>query len=62
MAQLDLRPLTIGEILDRTFTIYRRHFLLFIGITAVPQILVLAINLARTFFWSGPGSQRPNLR
>jgi hypothetical protein len=45
MTGLELRPLTLGEILDRTFTLYRRHFLLFIGIAAIPQLLVLAVNL-----------------
>jgi hypothetical protein len=34
MPELDLRPLSLGEILDRTFTLYRRNFLLFFGITA----------------------------
>ena len=32
MAALDLRPLSLGELLDRTFFLYRRHFLLFVGI------------------------------
>ena len=45
MTAFDLRPLNLGEILDRTFTLYRRHFLLFIGISAIPQTLVLAINV-----------------
>jgi hypothetical protein len=31
MATLDLRPLSLGELLDRTFFLYRRHFLLFVG-------------------------------
>lgn len=47
MSTMDLRPLSLGEILDRTFTLYRRHFLLFLGISAIPQVLVLALNLAR---------------
>jgi len=25
---LELRPLALGEVLDRTFSVYRRHFLL----------------------------------
>jgi hypothetical protein len=50
MPDLDLRPLSLGEILDRTFTIYRRNFLLFIGIIAIPQLMVLAFNLAQVFF------------
>ncbi len=48
MANLDLRPLSLGEILDRTFSLYRRNFLLFAGITALPQLLILALNLAQT--------------
>src|SRR5215469_5398273 len=51
MTGLDLRPLTLGEILDRTFTIYRNYFLLFFGITALPRILVLAIQLPQ--LWIG---------
>jgi hypothetical protein len=45
MTGLDLRPLSLGEILDRTFTIYRNYFLLFFGITALPRLLVLAIQI-----------------
>src|SRR5260370_21458674 len=48
MSTLDLRPLSIGELLDRTFSLYRRNFLLFIGISAIPQLLVLAMRLAQT--------------
>jgi len=46
MAALDLRPLSLGEILDRTFSLYRLHFFLFLGITAIPHLLILAMNLA----------------
>jgi hypothetical protein len=49
MATLDLRPLSLGEILDRTFTLYRSHFLLFFGIAAIPQLLVLALQLFQVF-------------
>ena len=59
MADLDLRPLTLGEILDRTFSLYRKHFLLFTGISAIPQTLVLAVNLAQTFFLKLPARQQP---
>ena len=45
MTAFDLRPLTLGEILDRTFTLYRRNFLLFAGISAIPQTLLLAFNV-----------------
>ncbi|HEY2120253.1 MAG TPA: glycerophosphoryl diester phosphodiesterase membrane domain-containing protein [Candidatus Acidoferrum sp.] len=47
MAEWELRPLSLGEILDRTFSLYRKHFVLFLGITAIPHLLPLAINLAK---------------
>ncbi|MBS1850377.1 MAG: hypothetical protein JST79_05660 [Acidobacteria bacterium] len=40
-----LRPLSTSELLDRTFFLYRKHFLLFTGIIAVPQLFVLALQL-----------------
>jgi hypothetical protein len=46
MAAADLRPMTLGEVLDRTFTLYREHFLLFIGITALPYLLLLVFNFS----------------
>jgi hypothetical protein len=46
---LDLRPLSVGEILDRTFTLFRGNFLLFLGICAIPQILLLIVNLGQVF-------------
>jgi hypothetical protein len=45
----DLRPLSLGEILDRTFTLYRAYFVLFLGISAIPRVLVLILNLAQVF-------------
>lgn len=47
MNGVDLRPLALGEILDRTFSLYRRHFLLFIGIAAIPHLLTLALQLVQ---------------
>ena len=44
-----LRPLSTGELLDRTFYLYRNHFALFVGIFALPQLCMLAlqfVNLA----------------
>jgi hypothetical protein len=58
MADLDLRPLSLGEILDRTFSLYRRNFLLFLGITALPHLLILALNLVRTFPVASPIATR----
>jgi hypothetical protein len=56
MPALDLRPLSLGEILDRTFSLYRRFFLLFIGISAIPRLLVLLMNLAQLFLTSFPAT------
>ena len=40
-----LRPLSLGEILDRTFTLYRKHFVLFVGIAAVMHLVLLVMKL-----------------
>jgi hypothetical protein len=52
-----LRPLTTGELLDRTFSLYRSHFALFVGITAVTPLALLAVQLAGVAFVPalGPG-------
>ena len=50
MAQLDLRPLALGELFDRAFVLYRRHFWLFVGLTAVPGIFALVMTLAQQGF------------
>ena len=47
---LDLRPLTLGELFDRAFMLYRRHFLLFVGIAAVPGVFALLLNLGQLWF------------
>ncbi len=41
---LVLRPLSIGEMLDRTFSVYRDHFKLFVGIFVIPQLATFAVN------------------
>jgi hypothetical protein len=56
VSRLDLRPLSVGEILDRTFTLYRENFVLFFGISAIPHMLVLVLNLAQTYL-RFPGKQ-----
>jgi hypothetical protein len=45
-----LRPLTTGELLDRTFSLYRSHFALFLGIFALPHLCVLAIQCLAVAF------------
>ena len=45
--QSNLRPLTLGEILDRTAQLYRSHFWLFAGIAAVYSGVILLLNLVQ---------------
>jgi hypothetical protein len=40
-----LRPMALGEILDRTAELYRTHFLLFAGISAIFAGIMLAVQL-----------------
>lgn len=47
MNSFELRPLSLGEILDRTFTLYRTYFGMFVGIAAIPRVLVLVLSLAQ---------------
>ncbi len=51
----ELRPLSIGELLDRTFSLYRRHFWTFFGIVALANLLPLAIQLATIVALRGAG-------
>jgi hypothetical protein len=49
MAQV-LSPLSLGELLDRTFQLYRRHFVMFVGIAALPHVLLLPVQLGQLWF------------
>jgi hypothetical protein len=40
-----LRPLSLGEILDRTAELYRSNFLLFAGISSVYGGILLVLSL-----------------
>jgi len=51
-----LRPLSTGELLDRTFSLYRSHFGLFLGIFALPHLVVLAFQCLGVVVKS-PGNQ-----
>ena len=55
-----LRPLSTGELLDRTFSLYRSHFGLFAGIFALPYLVVLAFRLVGLVFQS-PTPQFSNI-
>jgi hypothetical protein len=46
MATAELRPMTLGEVLDRTFSLYKQNFWLFVGIAAMPNLVALVINVA----------------
>ncbi len=45
MAAMDLRPLNLGELLDRTFTVYRNHFWMFVGIMALPESVLVVFYI-----------------
>jgi hypothetical protein len=51
-----LRPLTFNEILDRTFSLYRREFSLFVGLSCA---LYLPLALLSTTLLSMPGKPAP---
>lgn len=53
-----LRPLSTSELLDRTFHVYRNNFLLFVGIMAVPQLIVLVLQLMRAVTLTGRPVER----
>ncbi|MGD0098457.1 MAG: hypothetical protein ABSB60_18390, partial [Terracidiphilus sp.] len=38
----NLRPMNLGEILDRTFQIYRMRFLTILGIAVLPSLVIMA--------------------
>jgi hypothetical protein len=53
---MDLRPLTLGELLDRSFSLFRRHFWLFVGIMALPSVFALALGLISSLINTPGGS------
>lgn len=54
----DLRPLSLGELLDRCFFLYRKNFPLFAGLTALPHLVLLAFQLGDVGIqrWMGVGA------
>ena len=59
-AALRLRPLEIGDLLDETFRMYRRHFLLFAGISVILAIPVAALTGFSLFSLGGALLQSVN--
>lgn len=45
MGRIDLRPMTLGEVLDRTFKLYKENFWLFAGIVALPYLIVVIFSV-----------------
>jgi len=45
-----LQPLSLGKILDETFEIYRHNFVLFIGISAIPNLVLLLLKIGAIGF------------
>jgi hypothetical protein len=41
-----LRPMNLGEILDRTFQIYRSRFFAFVGVAAIPALVMWMVHIA----------------
>ncbi len=56
-----LRPLSTGELLDRTFSLYRSHFGLFVGIFALPSPGRAGLSSCRRWFSSLLGPQISNI-
>lgn len=51
-ARFDLRPLSTGEVLDRTFQVYRSRFVLFAGITLLPAAVGAGMTALRLLYQS----------
>lgn len=56
-----LRPLSLGEILDRSFAVYRANFWLFVGIAALSTAVQLVLNAVLLVIYKGfLPAPRPN--
>jgi hypothetical protein len=57
-----LRPMTLGEILDRTFQIYRSRFLALMGVSIIPAALMLGVHLADMVWLDVHSLLNPNVQ
>ncbi|HEX5283504.1 MAG TPA: hypothetical protein VFW30_05245 [Bryocella sp.] len=48
-----LRPLSLGEILDRSFAVYRANFWLFVGIGSLSAVVRLVLNAIQVVIFHG---------
>ncbi len=58
--QTTLRPLTLGEILDRTAEIYRKNFLLLAGISSIYSGILLVLGLIQVVLQHGFSAKQMN--
>lgn len=42
---LDLRPLSVGELFDRTFRLFRKHFFVFLSIAVITQLPTIMLQI-----------------
>jgi len=49
-ARFDLRPLSTGEVLDRTFQLYRSRFALFAGLAVLPAAVGVVMQIVRLLY------------
>lgn len=57
MPNTDLRPMTLGEILDRTFSLYKSNFWLFVGIVALPYLVIILASLLDVLLLTSTATQ-----
>ena len=58
--QTTLRPLTLGEILDRTAELYRNNFLLLAGISSIYSGILLVLGLIQVGVQHGFSAKQMN--
>jgi hypothetical protein len=56
----DLRPLSLGEILDRTFAIYRRRFWLYVGLSWIAALVPTISTFVQLSFLKPAGKATPD--
>jgi len=57
--RVTLRPMSLGEILDRTFQIYRSRFWVFIAIAAIPAAIMFLLHMGDIYWWHLAGRLQP---
>lgn len=53
MATVTLAPLGLGELLDKTFSTFRKHFWLLAGVMVLPEGLLVGLNVLVQVYMSG---------